>query len=179
MDPISLAVGLAGLFSACIECFDYIKAAQSLEDDFHKLLVKLDFEKAKLLNWGNAIGVVKADDEGRAPELQDVAKLELVERGLECIKSLLSDVSKLQNAYGLRPLTGTDNLRERRGGLVSSNSLNLFKASEKPFWGRNGPIDRRKFGLGSKTKWAIQDKAKFERLIVDLREFIGDLNHNS
>jgi hypothetical protein len=74
VEPVSLticAVALASLFSTCIECFDYFKAGQTLEEDFELLLVKLDVEKTRLLIWGNAVGVLKPEVEGRVPELND------------------------------------------------------------------------------------------------------------
>ena len=59
VEPISLTIGIASLFSTCIECFEYFKAAQSLGDDLKILLVKLDIEKTRLLIWGNAVGILR------------------------------------------------------------------------------------------------------------------------
>jgi hypothetical protein len=44
------------------KCFGYFKAAQRLAEDLNILLVKLDIEKTRLLNWGNAAGIFKIDD---------------------------------------------------------------------------------------------------------------------
>ncbi|ORY16619.1 prion-inhibition and propagation-domain-containing protein [Clohesyomyces aquaticus] len=74
VEPISLAVGavaLASLFSTYIECFNYFKAGQGLEEDFELLLVKLDVEKTRLLIWGYAVGVLKPEGEGLVPELEE------------------------------------------------------------------------------------------------------------
>lgn len=75
VEPISLTIGIASLFSTCVKCFDYFKAAQSLAENLKILLVKLDTEKTRLLIWGNAVGSLKVDDSERAPDLRDPAIL--------------------------------------------------------------------------------------------------------
>ena len=104
-EPISLTVGvvaLASLFSTCIECFDFFKAGQRLEEDIDILLIKLDLEKTRMLIWGNAVGILKAEDEGRAVELSEPSTSTLVGRCLERVQSLLSNTEDLQKAYGLK-----------------------------------------------------------------------------
>src|SRR4051794_64066 len=107
VEPVSLTIGLvalASLFSTCVECFEYFRAGQDLEESLEILLVKLDLEKTRLLIWGNAVGILK-EDEARAIELSNATKIESIRRCLECIKLLLSNAGKLQDSYGLRPLT--------------------------------------------------------------------------
>ena len=70
-EPISLTIGIASLFSSCVECFEYFKASQSLANDLKILLVKLDIEKTRLLIWGNAVGILRVEDSERAPDLRD------------------------------------------------------------------------------------------------------------
>ena len=50
-------VALASLFSTCVECFDYFRLGQAFDRDFEILLVQLDLEKFRLLNWGNSVGI--------------------------------------------------------------------------------------------------------------------------
>jgi hypothetical protein len=178
MEGTSFAIGvaaLASLFSTCVECFDYFKAAQSLEDDFEILLIKLDLEKTRLLIWGNAIGILKTADEGRAFELGEAGKAELIERCLRKIKSLLTDTKNLQDQYGLRSTSDALGTRGKGDNLVSANSMSTFKTSYKRFWVRFASSSSKQ-GLLSKTRWAIHDKTKFEGLIVHLRDFIDGLN---
>lgn len=97
VEPVGLTIGvvaLASLFSTCVECFDYFKAGQNLEEDFELLFVKLDIEKTRLLIWGNAVGVLEWEGEGQNPELNNPQKKELIERCLDSIKSLLSDTER-------------------------------------------------------------------------------------
>lgn len=177
VEPVSLTIGavaLASLFSTCIECFEYFKAGKDLEDDLEVLLVKLDVEKARLVIWGNAVGVLQAENEGRATDLSNPRTTELVERCLNQIVSLLSDADKLRDAYGLQ-VTGTEQGALTRSNIVSGNSMNIFKTSYRRFAVRFASGQPRS-GLLTRTKWAILDKGKFEGLILHLRDFINGLH---
>ena len=177
VEPISLTIGavaLASLFSTCIECFDYFKAGQALEEDFQLLLVKLDVEKTRLLIWGNAVGVLKPKDEGRVLELNDSQKVELIERCLESIKLLLSDTDKLQSLYGLRSIA--DAVKGSRSlSILSTNSMSVFRTSYLRFSARFAGIQSRST-LARRTRWAVHDKTKFEGLVNHLKDLIDGLN---
>lgn len=177
VEPVSLTIGvvaLASLFSTCIECFDYFKAGQALEEDFELLLVKLDVEKTRLLIWGNAVGVLKPEGEGRVAELDNSQKAELIERCLGSIKSLLSDTDKFRNLYGLRSSTGSDK-NARSHSILSVNSMSVFKTSYRRFCARFAGSQSRS-SLVMRTRWAIHDKNKFEGLLHHLKDLIDGLN---
>jgi hypothetical protein len=176
VEPISLSIGIASLFSTCVECFDYFKAAQSLAKDLNILLVKLDIEKTRLLIWGNAIGILKVDENERAPALRDPPKAAVVEETLKQIKELLLGTEKLQKTYGLKPATIDEGKRDPEANTLSQNSMNDFRTSYKRFWVRNKASSGSP-SLVSKTKWAIHDKAKFEDLRIHLKEFVDGLYH--
>ena len=47
MEPASLTigvVGLAGLFSTCMQCFDYVQLGRAFGDDYGKCLLRLEAE---------------------------------------------------------------------------------------------------------------------------------------
>ena len=67
MDAISVTLGVVALFKTCIDSFEYFKAASGLKRNFEILLVKLDFERERLLVWGDVIGIGKAANMKRAP----------------------------------------------------------------------------------------------------------------
>lgn len=177
VEPVSLTIGvvaLASLFSTCIECFDYFKAGQAIEEDFELLLVKLDVEKTRLLIWGNAVGVLKPEGEGRVADLNNSQKAELIGRCMDSIKSLLSDTDKFQNLYGLRS-AGDIEKNARNHSILSSNSMNVFKTSYRRFWARFAGNQSRST-LAMRTRWAIHDKTKFEGLVHHLKDLIDGLN---
>ena len=178
MDITGLTIGLASLFSTCIECFDYYKSAQSFENDIQIILVKLDIEKTRLLIWGNAVGILQASiQEGRSATLEDSRNADLVQRCLEQMKSLLTNATELESKYGMQQIVHTSPLWEppSNRNLISLNSMNIFRTSYRRFWVRYGNEANRP-SLLAKTRWAIHDKLKFETLIVNLRELIDGLN---
>jgi Prion-inhibition and propagation len=179
MEPVGLTFGvvaLASLFSTCVDCFGYFKAAQSFEDDFEILLVKLDLEKERLLIWGNHAGILKVDNEGRAVELNESTKDRLVGRCLERIKALLSDTDKFQDAYGLRALPDAGVKLLKGTNFVSANSMSVFKSSYRRFWTRPFASSQVRPTTVMRTKWAIHDKVKFEGMINHLKDLIDGLN---
>ncbi|MCJ1354936.1 MAG: hypothetical protein MMC33_004926 [Icmadophila ericetorum] len=160
VEPVSLTIGvvaLASLFSTCIECFDYFRAVQALEEDFELLLVKVDVEKTRLLIWGNAVSVLKPEGEGRVPELNNSQKTVLIGRCLERIKSLLSHTDKFQNLYGLQSSADAEK-DSRNHHILSINSMSVFWTSYRRFWARFAG-DQSRSTLAMRTRWAIHDKA--------------------
>lgn len=53
---ISLA-SLAGTFTACIDCFEYIQLGRQFGQDYGKCLLRLDAAKFRLSRWGEAMGL--------------------------------------------------------------------------------------------------------------------------
>lgn len=182
-----LAIAVACLFSTCVQCFDFYRAGHNLEKNLEIVLVKLDIEKTRLLTWGNTLGILKSPQDGRSKELDDLGAAELVKlkRYLEQIEFLLTDADKLQNEYGLQmgmAAPGSGSLAPQSGSrskiqslqMLSSNSMNLFKTSYKRFWVQN-MSEKCKPSKISRTKWAIHDQSKFERLVSDLRGLVDGL----
>ena len=89
VDPISLSIGIAALFTTCIECFEYFKAAMTLRKDFDILLLKLELEQERLLIWGENIGIGNKDWSEKLTFNGDNKRQDLARRCLKAIKNLL------------------------------------------------------------------------------------------
>lgn len=176
VEPVSLSVGaaaLASLFSTCLDCFDYFKAAQSFGGDLEILVNKLDCQKERLLTWGELVGISKTAEEGRNAEL-DTPKGDLVKGCLTSITSLCSDAEKLQKDYGVQHVTGHSSAVDQNNRL-SSNRMALFRKSFQ----RISQTDARgQPNMLAATRWAIHDKSKFETLTSHIRELVDGL-HNA
>lgn len=173
---IALAgVSLATTFNACIEAFSYLKAAQSLERDLQILLVKLDMEKARLLSWGNSVGIVRALNDGRNPILENGQTAETIKRTLEGIYGILTDSNQLRDCYALCEVSEPSEVRALQSvELVSSTSMTIFRRS----WNRmrNRPsVNRNQLSVPNRIIWAIRDRERFACLITDLRELVDGL----
>jgi hypothetical protein len=165
-EPASLTISVvarASLFRTRVECFDDFKAGQECKEDLEPRRVKLDVEKTRLLIWGNAVGILMPEGDGRVPELDNPPKMDLVERCLERIKSLLADTDEFQHLYGLQPAADAEK-DARNHRILSINSMSVFRSSYRRFCARFAGNQRRST-LTKRTRWAIHDKTKFEGLI--------------
>ena len=164
------AIGLAALFSTCVECFGYFRASQRMEKDCDILLVKLDIEKTRLLVWGKTVGLLDPSIHHRSSVLSNDETIDLLQRLLRNIESLLTDTDKLVKSYGLTKQTQVG----WEIDFVSCSSMVLFRRAFKRFWLRNSSV-MSKPNLLSKIKWGIYKKENFQNFINDLKDLIDGL----
>ena len=166
VEPISLSIAVATLFTTCIECFEYFKAAQGFEQHFEVLSVKLEYQQERLLVWGDLAGICDENRRsvGLIPEREHKRQVR-TKRCLDSIKHLLKDTETLKSKYGLRVYAPTGDTVPRSG--ITSNALKRFRLR----LGRQsqGP------SVLDKTRWAIHDGTKFQELVQDIRDLIDGL----
>jgi len=177
MEPVGFSIGvvaLASLFTTCVECFDYIDAAQSYGRDSELLATKFDIVRSRFLIWGDAIGLLR---EGNSSIQSPSVRLSqpVIERILNCIHLLFTDTDALMSRYGLEPApnipTPAPHTLPKPG---TSNSMARFRVSFSAFKLR---ISKSQAGIsiGKVSRWTIHDRGKFEGLINDLHHFIDGL----
>lgn len=54
---IAGAAGLAGLFTPCVECFEYIQLGRRFGKDYEACQIKLDIVALRLSRWGVLVGL--------------------------------------------------------------------------------------------------------------------------
>ena len=174
-EAAGLAVGVlavAGIFSDCIELFNYISAARLLPRDYELLSTKLEIEKVLLVHWAERLRLLRSDYDWR---LDEPHTREVVSRTLANLQFLLSDGKALREKYGLQenhvdpddikndtPLWGRQRLE-----LITSQ-LEVMKLSPKAK-GKGISTMRR-------IVWSVHDKEKFEVLIDNLSILVAKLN---
>ena len=165
IEPLSLSIGIAALFTTCIQCFEYFKAATSVRKDFDILLLRLELEQERLLIWGEGIGIGNKDWSENLTFNGDSKRQDLARRCLNTIKNLLEDAESLKSMYGLQPAAATTNTVSHHS--ISSNALKRLRVR----------LGRSSNGLGvlKKTRWAIHDAARFQELIGHLRDLLDGL----
>ena len=165
VEPISLSIGLASLFSTCIQCFDYIDSAKSYGRDFELLTTKLEIQKTRLLMWGQSAGVAFVDGPIERLWWWDSPLCRpVIQSILECIHVLFEDTRRLSNRYGPRQ---SKEARAQPNHKAAFDLFSIFKVRMEE--------RQRQAGVASKARWAIHDKAKFKNLIDDLGHFIDGL----
>ncbi|KAL2046575.1 hypothetical protein ABVK25_011734 [Lepraria finkii] len=183
MEAAGLAVGvagLAGLFSTCVECFDYIQLGRQFGQDYGKCLLKLDVARLQLSRWGAAMGLGTVENSGLQ---QQHLAFNNSSQEITLAQTLLMQI--------LDSFEEAERMSAKYMGYVSSNSA-------------NGPADlgvsnlnttaigaeyrrvhltilelagqrQKDIGIRKKAMWALYEKKKFDRLIDDVTVFIGQL----
>ncbi|KLJ12494.1 hypothetical protein EMPG_12487 [Blastomyces silverae] len=174
MEPLSLAVGfagLAGLFSTCVDCFKLVQVYDSRASDYGVLQTMLDNQQFHFMAWGKACGFMHPYRTNRKfDDPTSSLRNERIEQTMERIKSLLTNGDNLKEIYGLkvqRPPLGSKFVE----GATSSAFSRAFQ-NTKAFY--NTSLQRRAHIIGS-IRWAVSDRDKFDRLVQNIKDLLGDL----
>ena len=165
--------GLAGAFTACIDCFELVQLGRQFGQDYGKCLVKLGATKLRMSRWGASMGlgpephllqsISASDEETRFAQSlleQIVDNFEEAERTSERFKKYTSKQESAFTALGVYDANtelGPDyrrlylTLRERAKQLQKQTSVL------------------------KKFRWAIYEKKSFDRLIEDVTGLVHQL----
>lgn len=166
VEPVSLSIAIATLFTTCIECFECFKAAKGFEQHFEVLLVKLEYQQERLLVWGDLAEVCNERRHNVNPISENENKRQdLTKRCLDSIHRLFKDTEILKTKYGVRAYTSAIDTAPHSG--ISSNALKRFRLR----LGRHNQPP----SVFEKTRWAIHDETKFQKLVQDIRDLIDCL----
>ena len=173
MEAAGLAVGavsLAGIFSACVDCFHYVQSGKNYEYDTEILMAKFHVQHVRLYLWGHLVGLTQETD-SESHEMLAEQRFG-VRRCLEGIRQALTMSSDLIEKYGLIQIeledtSGNQHLLPSRADKLRS-SLGSLLPEVKPTG--SGP------SVLSRAKWSFCDKGKFIDLLEDLKDFIDGLH---
>jgi hypothetical protein len=170
----AFVIGVAGLFTSCIDAFGYFKLYQGATRDIEVVLLKLDIEKARLLIWGQNVGIF--DDNHRHLQFLNEEVAGVIKRILVDIEKHLTDSEELRTSYGVRSPDSPRSL-SRMIDYLSGKSLAIFRTSASRFVARNA-TRLEGFTRGSavaRTKWAIHDRGRFQELVNTLGHLVDRL----
>ncbi|KAK9426614.1 putative P-loop containing nucleoside triphosphate hydrolase protein [Seiridium unicorne] len=94
-------VGLAGVFSTCVDCYQLLRRGVELDKDYKILETKFNNQELRFVAWERACGL--SDGRVRDDRLEDSELQAALYATLECIKDLFRDERTLKKRYGLRP----------------------------------------------------------------------------
>ncbi|KAI4113692.1 MAG: hypothetical protein LQ338_008129 [Usnochroma carphineum] len=163
-------IGLAGLFTACVECVDYISLGRNHGKDFEISMTKLILLKARLSAWGESLLVTQEGQETPALREHWLAEQDNVGRCLISIKTMFEDGSQLESRYGLERLSTDQSLSVIPQGQKSKPFQQIEDKLKLRIHSRQEHTS-----VSKKTRWAIRDKKKFDSLLADLAFFIDGL----
>jgi hypothetical protein len=184
MDPLGLAIGIAGLvplFSVCVQLFDIIDSGQTYGQDYEILIAKVEVERVRLFLWGESVGlsgqdvnILESDSRsGLDQRLDDRRVCSAVSDVLECMKRVFEDTDALKRRYGLQQSASAPAIQQSEGGRNALKAV--FKRTYEKFHSA-AKANQQNASLKSTAKWAIVDKKHFRQLIADLRDFNDSLS---
>ncbi|KAK8076183.1 hypothetical protein PG994_003455 [Apiospora phragmitis] len=183
MEPIGFALGIASLFTTCIDCFELVQSGRYLGQEYHLLETKFVNQRIRLVAWGKACGFT--DPNGYDRQIDENKEVhDAIEASLLHLIGLLRDGDKLKCKYGLRDA-------DQAGGGPPPNANALIHAPHTwPLLGQSAMTSltqklakfrektkatQQQANLWTKARWAIKDKDKFADLVQHLRDLIEDL----
>ncbi|KAI8657167.1 hypothetical protein NCS57_01094400 [Fusarium keratoplasticum] len=155
------AIGLAGLFQQCVECFEYIQLGRHFVQDFGRCRLKLDIAKRRLNRWGEAVKIHEN------PQFTDT-KSEEIQEVLEEIANLFDTIQRSSKRYERKAP------KEELECLSDENLQPVFRGLHAR-WGKISPPKQRDVSLIKKATWALYDAKYFEKLIGEVTGFVDDL----
>ena len=176
MEPTGLVVGVAGLagaFTACVDCFEYIQLGRRFGQDYGKCLLKLDAEKLRLSRWGVAMGL------GPQPSLKPqplISKgdFEVARRLLEQIMDSFGKAERVSERFrkhSMMQKKGTEDLVVYDAGSSLDPSYQRLHLTLSELANQR----QNRTSLLKKTTWALYEKKRFDSMIADVTVFIREL----
>lgn len=176
MDPVSITVALAGIpgiFTSCVDCFQYIQLGRRFGQDFGYCLAKLQAAELRLTRWGEPIGLLegKVEIKGSWKEAEIVNAYEWLGQILQAFEEARAisekyavDRKKRAKPADLEVLTEETELSDKKPlKKLLSSIRSITKERQK------------KLSLTRKITWALYGKDNFDVLIEDVTELITDL----
>lgn len=159
MEPVGLAVGvvgLAGVFSVCLDAVERFDAWKNFGDELATLRVRVEVQRLRLDKWGQAVGLKQSsasDVEGHHhPALEDA-------RTSRTVKTLLTTIQDVSIRKG--------------SAFFADNSESVGAGSDLATQGHFGisPTSKR-----ARLKWAFKDKITVRAAVEELAGLIQDLH---
>ncbi|KAL9632739.1 MAG: hypothetical protein Q9164_005131 [Protoblastenia rupestris] len=163
-------IGLAGLFTTCVECIDYVSLGRNHGRDYEMSMTKLVLLNARLNAWGESLLVTYEGKENAALKGRWLQEQDTVGKCLVGINTIFEDGKQLESKYGLKPFSAD----QSSSSMPKEQKSKAFRQVEDWFKSR---IELRQEGISvtKKIRWAIRDNKKFDSMIADLAFFIGGL----
>ena len=177
MEPVSFTIGVVGLvgaFTACVDCFDFIRIGRNFGEDYEMYMVKLDIVRLRFTRWGETTGMTTENEEAAAAKLKSLLKdpdteFSLVERTLGQILRLFESAAETSKLLAIK----TSVMRNTTDRNTSDGPATMRHLHEVL---RNLAIRRQKrSSVLQKTSWALYRKREFNTLIGNLTDLVSAL----
>ena len=173
MEVAGLVLGIVATWKSCVELFDLISDSRKYGIDYEIYRVKLEVERVRLLAWGNAVGLsgLEREQQHADARFNQEHTRTVVVQVLSCIQRLFEDTTRLQDRYGLIQ----EVVRPELGVLEPTSGLPLVFRRAYATLKTISRERQRTANLQQKATWVIHDKARFLKLVTEVRNFVDSL----
>ncbi|KAJ4201636.1 hypothetical protein NW767_006723 [Fusarium falciforme] len=161
------AIGLAGLFQECIECFEYVQLGRNFAHDFGRYHLKLEIAERRFHRWVKAVNI-NENPRFNAPDEDDTLVQE-VQAILEEIALLFQTIQKSSKRYTIKAS------KEDLECLTEENLQPVFRRLRAGWTNVARRPSQKRVNLAKKVSWALYDVKNFEKLIDQISRFLNDL----
>ena len=166
VDPVGATLGvlgLAGLFTVCVDCFDYIKASRSVGKSFAIRETQFGALRMRLFAWGHAVRLT--DRAGYDARLDDPRWKHHVQQQLNVISLLFIDVKKIIKRYDLE-----ERFVYHAQGPTGVNAV-FLEENFKDFLQR-AKRTQEKAGIFNSMRYSLSSQKDFKELLENLEKAV-------
>jgi len=176
---IAGAAGLAGLFTTCVDSFQYIRLGQNFGKDYEGCQVKLDVVALRLSRWGVAAGLGR-NPYPNPPRCQPLVtatadELKIASRVFSRLLESLKEAKRASEKFK------TDAEEDSSAGTEIYDPNTRLEAHFRNLHVTTTDIVARRHqdsaNIWQKTKWALYSKTKFDSLVEDVTGYIDTLEN--
>lgn len=174
MEAVGFAIGagsLAGAFTACVDCFEYIQLGRQFGQDYGKCLLKLDAAKVRITRWGVAMGLGPVLSLERRYSKSDIEMARnLLDQIMESFNEAERVSARFKNISTIKKSKTDDLLAYDANSDLDPSYQRLHSAMRELSIQRQTGTSIRK-----KAAWALYEKKKFSGMIEEVTDFITTL----
>lgn len=154
-------VSVAGLFTICVNCFEYVQLGRQFGDRYGRCLLEIDILKLRLSRWGTAIN-----------QFQPMSSQDEV----ETVKRLLTDIIQLfARAEGIAATFESQNSGKKLLVYNETADLDARYTTMHQSMKRLALQRQNRTGFMKKAKWALYKHGDFEYLVEHVTKHIESL----
>jgi hypothetical protein len=161
------AVSLTAIFTACVDCFEYVQLGRNFGKDYQRSLLKLDIAKLRLSRWADTVD--DAHNQYQFPVGTPV-EAQKAEEILGEIVACFADAERVSQRFKTKSNNSTK-LQAYDADKDLEPSLRTIHNKMRDL----ALMRQRRSSVRHKTAWALYEKKYFDRLINDVAQLVEGL----
>ncbi|KAF7536444.1 hypothetical protein G7054_g4537 [Neopestalotiopsis clavispora] len=164
------SVGIASIFSTCVDCFNYIQVGRRFAKDFQTELLTLRLLQLRLSRWGDAVQIYEDPKLGN-PRSSD-ADIALAKDTIYQILVLMADSENLSRRYRLAADDG-QNISESSAADQNATMIETLNNRMRTLAQRR----QKNVSLIRLATWALHDKEQYSALSENISRLLDQLEN--